>query len=322
MKNTLLSITIPTFNRAKDLEACLESIALQIREAPGLKYLVEVVISDNCSTDNTENVAMKYKNEFANFVYVKNETNVGFDRNTLNVVTHATSKYCWYLGDDDVVQNGGIELVVNQLKNGLYDVMTVEATPTKSDNVHTVKKSYPVSSLVEVSDGNEFYFKGYCQGGFSVLIFNREMWMSLVDAKDYLTHWLYYETVLKMLVATKKKILYVNEPVIVTGQDCRWSENGTELFTFINSNLLMEKMIGFGFDKERLVAELKKNSQKIPIMTLRAKGHGLRYTIKNLKYMYDNLPYARTHNLLAATLVYFVPNFVVRLVRDTKKKLS
>lgn len=322
MKNPLLSITIPTFNRAKDLEACLESIALQIREVPALNDLVEVVISDNCSPDNTESVARKYQSEFANFVYVKNETNVGFDRNTLNVVTHATSTYCWYLGDDDVIQNGGIELVVNRLKDGLHDVMTVEATPTKSDSLHAIKKSYPESALIEVSDGNEFYFKGYCQGGFSVLIFNREMWMSLVDTEDYLTYWLYYETVLKMLVATKKKILYVSEPVIVTGQDCRWSENGTELFTFINSNLLMEKMIRFGFDKERLIAELKMNSQKIPIMTLRAKGHGLHYTIKNLKYMYTNLPYAHKRNLLAATLVYFVPNFVVRLVRDTKKKFS
>ena len=285
MKNTLLSITIPTFNRAKDLEACLESIALQVREAPALNDLVEIVISDNCSPDNTESVARKYESEFANFVYVKNETNIGFDRNTLNVVVHATSTYCWYLGDDDVIQNGGIELVINHLKDGLHDVMTVEATPTKSDSLHAVKKSYPESSLIEVSDGNEFYFKGYCQGGFSVLIFNREMWMSLVDTEDYLNYWLYYETVLKMLVATKKKILYVSEPVIVTGQDCRWSENGTELFTFINSNLLMEKMIGFGFDKDRVVAELEKNSQKIPIMTLRAKGHGLKYTIENLKFM-------------------------------------
>ena len=322
MSKTILSITIPTYNRSHDLRACLESIARQVREDSALNEEIEVVVSDNCSTDDTQEVAGSFSGAFSNFVYSRNETNVGFDKNTYAVVSRATSTYCWYLGDDDVIQNGGLRHVVDTLKTDAYDVMTVEASPTKGDSRDKTRESYAQQDEIRVVDGNEFYFKGYCQGGFSVLIFNREMWMSVVDTADYLTHWLYYETILKMLIATTKPMLYVKKPIIITGQDCRWAENGTELFTYVNSNLLMEKMISFGFDKDRLSSELTANSQKIVIMVLRAKGHGLRYTYANLKYIYRNLRYAKRWRLVVATAVYFVPNGIVAFVRDVRKRLA
>lgn len=322
MEKKLLSITIPTYNRDQDLKRCLDSIYIQIQDTPELNDLVEIVIADNCSPDNTEEVASFYKDKFNNFVYVRNENNVGFDNNTYIVVNNASSSYCWYLGDDDVIQRGGLQTVVNKLKDHKYDVVTVEARPILEKYSYKNIKVYSESTFLEIEDGNEFYFKGYCQGGFSVLIFNREMWMSAVDTNDYLVYWLYYETVLKILMKTSKSILYIQEPVIITGQDCRWAENGTELFTFINSNLLMEKMITFGFDKERLTKELNTNSQKILIMILRAKGHGLKMTRYNLAYIHKNLPYAKSWRIWIATLIFFVPNFLIVWVRDIKKYIN
>ena len=52
----LLSICIPTYNRSGYLEQCLESIVHQERFDE-----IEVIISDNCSTDDTEAVCKKYK---------------------------------------------------------------------------------------------------------------------------------------------------------------------------------------------------------------------------------------------------------------------
>lgn len=66
----LLSICIPTYNRASVLEKTLESIVKQ------LDYEIEIVISDNQSTDNTEEVGRKYAEQYDNIKYYRNEVNV------------------------------------------------------------------------------------------------------------------------------------------------------------------------------------------------------------------------------------------------------
>lgn len=86
MKNKpLLSICIPTYNRANYLINCLESIVHQ----DGFDENVEVVISDNCSDDNTEEIGKRYEAEYENVKYYRNEENV-IDANYSLVLKRAT----------------------------------------------------------------------------------------------------------------------------------------------------------------------------------------------------------------------------------------
>ncbi len=317
----LLSICIPTYARSGYLKRCLESILIQL-DNEKLMDLVEVVISDNCSPDDTETIARKYKNSFKHFIYSRNEKNVGFDLNILNVVTSATGTYCWYLGDDDVVVNGAIRFVCEKLATNKYDIVCVEAEHVTPDDQYKNLYTYDDSKTISLSDGNEYYFQGLCQGGLSVLLFDRELWMKHVGPKDFLRDWLYYETVLKILATSQKEKLYIQEACIQTGQDCRWAENGGELFTFINSNILLKRMITFGFDEKKLTSALRTNGKKIITIILRAKGHDLRCSFKNLKYIYTHAIGVNTAHLALVTLFYFVPNPIIRFLRDTRKALS
>lgn len=319
MNKPLLSICIPTYNRSGYLEKALESIRVQIADNASLHEMVEVVVSDNASTDNTREIAERYKKYFAHFTYAASEKNVGFDLNIVNVVKNASGAYCWYLGDDDVIANGAIAFVSDQLKNNSYDVATIGSEQMPEDESYKTKRNFSESEIEEVAGYNDFYFKNYCEGTVSVLIFNRELWLSSLDLGDYMEHWLYYEVVLKMLVRTKKKMLRLKQTLAYLGQDCRWAENGGELFTFTNSNILMERMIGFGFDKARLLKALDKNSKKIVIIVLRAKGHDLACNMKNLKFIYTNLKRAGFLRLSLVTIVYFIPNPLIKLARDARK---
>lgn len=69
----LVSICIPTYNRAPYLKKCLDSLVCQSEFQQGL---VEIVVSDNDSTDDTEELAKKYSATYPNFHYYKNKTNV------------------------------------------------------------------------------------------------------------------------------------------------------------------------------------------------------------------------------------------------------
>ena len=97
--NIKLSIAIPTYNRAKYLDKCLKSIYNQ----KNIDFNeIEVVISDNNSSDETKFVVDKWKDKFPIFVYKKNSTNIGPTRNIRNALNLARGNYIWLFGDDDI----------------------------------------------------------------------------------------------------------------------------------------------------------------------------------------------------------------------------
>lgn len=73
MSKPLLSICIPTYNRWKYLMNTLNSIIYQEEFQTGQ---VEIIISDNASTDNTEKIAKEYASHFKNIWYYRNAENI------------------------------------------------------------------------------------------------------------------------------------------------------------------------------------------------------------------------------------------------------
>lgn len=73
MQQFKLSICIPTYNRSGYLKKSLESI---VKQTPFLDGQVEVVISDNASTDDTKEVAQEFTQKYKNILYFKNEQNI------------------------------------------------------------------------------------------------------------------------------------------------------------------------------------------------------------------------------------------------------
>ncbi|MDR1684183.1 MAG: glycosyltransferase family 2 protein [Elusimicrobiota bacterium] len=114
----LLSVCIPTYNRAKELDVLLSSLTAQ--DMTG----VEIIVSDNASCDNTKAVVEKYGKKIKNIFYYANESNLGFDANILAAVARAKGKYCWLLGSDDALHKGALARALGYLKSNfeLYAV--------------------------------------------------------------------------------------------------------------------------------------------------------------------------------------------------------
>lgn len=105
-----LSICIPTYNRSKYLPELIESIMSQSEGSD-----VEIVISDNASTDNTEEVLNPFLRKYKNIVYSVSENNAGPDRNFFRAVSLANAEYCWLMGSDEKLDIGALKLVLNSL---------------------------------------------------------------------------------------------------------------------------------------------------------------------------------------------------------------
>lgn len=106
----LLSICIPTFNRATLIGETLDSIIPQATEE------VEIVIVDGASTDNTEEIIQQYKKKFSRLIYFRGEKNMGVERDTVKSVDLANGKYCWLMTSDDIMKPTAIQQVLVAIK--------------------------------------------------------------------------------------------------------------------------------------------------------------------------------------------------------------
>jgi glycosyltransferase involved in cell wall biosynthesis len=117
----LLTIAIPTYNRAEYLDECLSSIC---RQATSNDPRLEVLISNNNSNDSTDDVVAKYHSSLgATLTYLKNDTNIGPDGNFLQCFRKAKGKYFLILGDDDLLLDGAGDIILRFLENGNYGVV-------------------------------------------------------------------------------------------------------------------------------------------------------------------------------------------------------
>lgn len=100
----VLSICIPTYNRAVCLSHCLDSIKHNFK-IHTLPY--EVCISDNCSVDNTKEIVRKYQDHI-HIRYECQKSNVGRANNYIKAVHMAKGEFVWLLGDDDLLLPGAL----------------------------------------------------------------------------------------------------------------------------------------------------------------------------------------------------------------------
>lgn len=103
----LLSICIPTYNRSKYLKKSLDSIVTQNEFLNGS---VEIVISDNASTDDTREVVEAYLEKYNNVYYSRNEENIR-DKNYPTVLSKAHGKLRRLCNDTLVFHPGSLKKI-------------------------------------------------------------------------------------------------------------------------------------------------------------------------------------------------------------------
>jgi len=122
-EKTLLTIAIPTYNRADCLDLCLSQICKQLK---GFEASVELIVSNNCSTDATDDIVRNYVDRGIEIRYIKNSENIGADGNICQCFTMATGKYVLVFADDDVLLDGALENILRVL-DGDYGVIHLKS---------------------------------------------------------------------------------------------------------------------------------------------------------------------------------------------------
>jgi len=170
--STLLTIAVPTYNRADCLDDCLAHIVEQTETHTGL---VELLISDNCSTDSTEAIVKNWVSRGLKINYIRNRENIGPDDNFLQCFNKASGKYVWILGDDDLVLDDALDAILKILKEDDYGLLFLNSYGFIED--HNAEKPAGSASGHEVYDELSGFLGrvGYSLTFISSSIVNREL---------------------------------------------------------------------------------------------------------------------------------------------------
>lgn len=103
-----VSVPLATYNRARFLAECLDSILAQTYKD------IEIIVVDDASTDETPEVAARYKDRIR---YIRQEENRGFIETFAHASSFCSGKYETYFGDDDVLGPDFVERGVRILES-------------------------------------------------------------------------------------------------------------------------------------------------------------------------------------------------------------
>ena len=185
----LLTIGIPTFNRGQPLKVSLNNLAIQLKKIDTSQ--IELLVSDNSSTDSTKHVLRDFakKQKTINFKYVCSNKNLGFDKNCNKVIDHASGQFVWLLSDDDKININAVEKVLQTLKT-YQDVSFVFVNYQISIEGHKSPSRCEVSEIKKIS-GDEFMVQSRL--AFSLVsscIVNKDFWCEKAFEKYYGSNWI------------------------------------------------------------------------------------------------------------------------------------
>ncbi|AEE16252.1 glycosyltransferase family 2 protein [Treponema brennaborense] len=113
----LLSICIPTYNRVEYLKKSLDSI---INSTGFNEFEVEIVVSDNASTDGTREVVLGYSTRHSNIKYFRNEENIR-DKNFPMVISEATGLFRKLCNDTLLFEKDTVRRILDIIKENYLE---------------------------------------------------------------------------------------------------------------------------------------------------------------------------------------------------------
>lgn len=111
-----ISIIVPVFNGERYIRHCLDSL---ISQSFGN---IEIILVNDGSTDNTEDICSMYEAGDSRVLYIRKE-NGGVSSARNCGLENASGEYVMFVDSDDVLQEGAIETIQNEIVNDNPDIL-------------------------------------------------------------------------------------------------------------------------------------------------------------------------------------------------------
>lgn len=303
MKNKLLSICIPTYNGAKYIRKNIDTILEQINEYK-LKD-VEIVVSDNCSTDKIPQIMQNYVEQYPDIIkYSRNERNLGYDGNVMKCCEIAQGKFIHLFGDDDYYSPDGLKLLCEVLsKNINLAVVVLSNYYLRNDNYEelvsrkNLNEEFILEDRIYNNDSDNFIMEVEDRAWPNTnLVFRKEYYEEIPNLSEfYKKDWLHLYIMLYIAKKHPHCYLFADKyPIVIDRVGVQtWLNNNdgpriyfNNLWTYSFANKLGYSYKVFEWYRKKLLSEYIKN---IEFRRSRNVFINIYYIVKYFKF-YKDIP--------------------------------
>ncbi|MCL1469349.1 glycosyltransferase family 2 protein [Argonema antarcticum A004/B2] len=209
-ENPLVTVVIPTYNRANLIVRATDSVIKQTYNN------LEIIVVDDASTDNTAEVIKAIKDP--RIRYIVYEKNGGSDKARNTGIEAATGEYIAFLDSDDVWLPNKIELQVATIQNASDPEKAVIYTQVKNDKGYevTIQPNRAKKDTESLAD-YMFVYNGFIQT--STIMLSRQLAMSVPFRSGISPH--EDLDVFLRLEEAGGKYIFIQEPLSIWHNDMR-----------------------------------------------------------------------------------------------------
>lgn len=202
--NKLLSIIIPVYNVEQYICKCIESLLIDDRE---LFDLLDIVIINDGTPDNSALIAKDYEKKYAKQIRVIDQENRGHGGAWNHGTELAVGKYLFYLDSDDWLNTEQLEKLVLFLKECDTDMVMLDKTDYYAFENKTVIRKRHDMIPDKIYDASTYDWFGYGDGSLVTYAHNTVYRTSLMQKfmPLFCEHVMYDDVSLQMIPITIAK---------------------------------------------------------------------------------------------------------------------
>lgn len=210
-----LAIVIATFNRARQLQKLLSQLSTELAEAVDK---VQVIISNNASNDNTDEVVhcfIKQSSQLSIEYYIQ-ESNIGPNQNIFSVIEKARANYVWHISDDDLLVPGRVMAILELIADKYYPFILVRVV----GHSYWDYIPYDDDSVIRIESVNPFSQKGasylFASTFFASVICRTDRWRAVANdvSRLFSTCYATWAAILR-ITYTSEAIGVINAPCVL-----------------------------------------------------------------------------------------------------------
>lgn len=248
-KNPVLSICIPTYNRGNILKDVIDRYV----SCAEFDDEVELVISDNCSTDETETICREYSEKYSNIVYNRNIENI-HDANFVKVLDIANGDYLKLFNDWVFCTNESLRFLKQKVRENANNKPPLFFT---SGHIFTKYKSDVIKGIGlddYVSIVSTFVTYNNLFGVW------KEHWHEIIDKRRYAALQLQQEDWSFQIVRNHPNFIVYDTPVFYASQIPLGKRGGYNWFNVHLDNYYL--IMGDYIKKSQISAEIFRQDRK------------------------------------------------------------
>lgn len=201
MKKEKISIVLATYNGEKYLYEQLKSIQEQTVQP------FEVIIQDDCSTDNTIEVVCSFENKLPLKIF-KNDKNLGFTKNFESAIQKSTGDYIALCDQDDIWEKEKIEKLLAKINNHTLVYSNSLLVDTYGKSLGKTLSQKLKNNFISSKSGVNFIFDN-CVSAHAMM-FKKELLKYLFPFDNVM----YFDAYIAATASSLDGVIYTNECLV------------------------------------------------------------------------------------------------------------